>query len=1170
MPMSRVVLTLRTFVLAALALCCALAAGALVGVNARAATTHPYTGVSFGPSGTGAGNFSHVGGVTVRQSTGDVLVYDAAEGKVYKFDAGGAPVDFSSTGTNVITEVGGFNPPETEIAVDDSAGSASGDIYVATGGGVRIYAESGAFLGELDQSGMCGVAVDPTGAVYVGIYPQTVKKYVPVMNPVTSGDETSSIGGLSGVCNVAADSEGNLYTARYSGGITRYEAAQFGSSAASGTEIDRVGRSLAIDPMTDDIFSNAESRIYQYEPAGGLVGISAEEEISFSVGIGVSSGAQRVYVPSGNPYIPSGQRVEILGASAVVPDVANGTPEVHVTTATLKGTVNPDGLAVTSCQFEYRLAGVEGYEGQVPCSSLPGSGGEPTEVNASLSGLEMNTAYQYRLVVGNSNGTSRTEALEFTTFGPGLINAEDSSIGTRSATIVAHVQPNRQTTTVTVEYGQTTAYGSSTSAVNVGSGTLVNQVTIPLEDLTPGTTYHARVVVSNASGTVDGTDIAFVTYALPEVGLPDGRIYEKVSPNNNADGNVYSGAPSTLAFLGFSTDKPFESSPDGQTFTYSGAPAEKGGVGIQGTDEGDQYLATRASSGWSSHNITPYSSSISDEPHYVGFSSDLSAGFLIDAKHKPLAAGAPAGGYRLIYEDSLSAETLRPLVTVTPPNRQVAGFSMKYGGISADRKHVLFVANDTLAQPSIDGGGEQYNLYDDRDGTLLPVNVLPNGTPEPNASFGAPGLPDKFYFSTEPPNLTNDISEDGRRIFWTADSTHDLYLREDDERTVQIDASVGGEGQYWTSTPDGSKVLFTKGGHLYEYEVDGAQTTDLTAGEVLNVVGTSKDLSYVYFIAAGAIAPGAEAQSCEQGAACNLYVLHSGEPVKLLAKIAYRDKYEVPASSFDVAGLWTDSLANKEAQVTPDGTHLVFGSTRSLTAYEADGREEVYVYDYADSRITCVSCDPTGSPSPHPTLGAYLPISNTATYLQRWMSEDGNRVFFDSVQPLVPQDTNGANDVYEWERDGTNGCAKSEGCVRMLSGGTSNEGSFLDDTSANGDDVFIGTREALVTEDENENIDIYDVRANVAPPPAAPQCTGTGCQGLPFAPPVFSTPSSVTYNGVGNFAAPRKATSKAKKPKAKPKKKVKKKRKVKKKASKRKARKAAAKHATNKSDRRGK
>jgi hypothetical protein len=36
-------------------------------------------------------------------------------------------------------------------------------------------------------------------------------------------------------------------------------------------------------------------------------------------------------------------------------------------------------------------------------------------------------------------------------------------------------------------------------------------------------------------------------------------------------------------------------------------------------------------------------------------------------------------------------------------------------------------------------------------------------------------------------------------------------------------------------------------------------------------------------------------------------------------------------------------------------------------------------------------------------------------------------------------------------------------------------------------------------------------------PIATPVCSGTGCQGVPAPSPVFATPASVTFEGVGNF-----------------------------------------------------
>ena len=79
------------------------------------------------------------------------------------------------------------------------------------------------------------------------------------------------------------------------------------------------------------------------------------------------------------------------------------------------------------------------------------------------------------------------------------------------------------------------------------------------------------------------------------------------------------------------------------------------------------------------------------------------------------------------------------------------------------------------------------------------------------------------------------------------------------------------------------------------------------------------------------------------------------------------------------------------------------------------------------------------------------------------------------------------------------------------------------------------TRSQLVTADKNEYNDIYDAHVGAVVAPAPPQCTGTGCQGTAAMPPVFATPASTTYNGVGNFSPPPTPVAK---PKPKPKKKT--------------------------------
>ncbi|HEX4837325.1 MAG TPA: hypothetical protein VFV03_02215, partial [Solirubrobacteraceae bacterium] len=261
-------------------LACALIVGLLfVSGSACAAVTHNLLSTF--------GSFSSVQGVAVDQSTGDVYVYDAGAGKVFKFDASGAPVNFSSTGTNAIEGVGGAGEAEDEIAVDNSAGSAKGDIYVANGSHVGIYGADGKSLGELtEEAGKpwgkpCGVAVDPSGSVYVGLYPEHVNKYTPAANPVVDADYVSSLWKLNSVCNVVVDSAGSLYADSWSEGpVTKYEALQFSliETPASGSEVPGSGRSIAVDTATDPVTKTADdlyvgryTEVAQFEPAGGLI-----------------------------------------------------------------------------------------------------------------------------------------------------------------------------------------------------------------------------------------------------------------------------------------------------------------------------------------------------------------------------------------------------------------------------------------------------------------------------------------------------------------------------------------------------------------------------------------------------------------------------------------------------------------------------------------------------------------------------------------------------------------------------------------------------------------------------------------------------------------------------------------------------------------------------------
>jgi hypothetical protein len=95
------------------------------------------------------------------------------------------------------------------------------------------------------------------------------------------------------------------------------------------------------------------------------------------------------------------------------------------------------------------------------------------------------------------------------TTGPAL------SVATSSANVTGSLNPNGQSTTYSFQFGTTTGYGFQTNPQSAGSGSEDQVVSRILTGLRPGTTYHYRLIATNASGTTVGTDLTFTTLGAP-------------------------------------------------------------------------------------------------------------------------------------------------------------------------------------------------------------------------------------------------------------------------------------------------------------------------------------------------------------------------------------------------------------------------------------------------------------------------------------------------------------------------------------------------------------------------------------------------------------------------------------------------------------------------------
>jgi len=99
------------------------------------------------------------------------------------------------------------------------------------------------------------------------------------------------------------------------------------------------------------------------------------------------------------------------------PDATTGAASnIEINSATLNGTVNPQGYNVTTCRFDYGTTA--SYGSSANCSSLPGAGKANVAVSANIASLTAGTTYHFQLVATNANGTNNGGDVTFTSKSP--------------------------------------------------------------------------------------------------------------------------------------------------------------------------------------------------------------------------------------------------------------------------------------------------------------------------------------------------------------------------------------------------------------------------------------------------------------------------------------------------------------------------------------------------------------------------------------------------------------------------------------------------------------------------------------------------------------------------------------------------------------------------------
>jgi hypothetical protein len=1172
-----------------------------------------------GVAGAGAGQFNQLTQVAVDNDPASPSFHD-----VFAADSGNHRIErFTPSGEFVLAFGSG---------VDQTT---HGNVCTAVSGHVCGAGTPGFGAGQFNEPIKLAIGA---GAVYVAdehrvtefsnTHEQRVQEFEPSGSLVSQPFSTTVEGGLNGV---AADANGDFYLATGGAANAVQKYGPSGTLLATFNPSLNI-RGLAVDYSSGDVFVSdspgvdGRGAINVYDSSGDQLSvIYGEADLRRTALAARHNAAGDVYaISSGESGIPEIIDVPFPPPGPVVyPNAAftNASP-VSNTTATLNAIVDPEGKAA-SYRFEYvDQAHFEsgGFSNPATESSVeePIAAGFGARKVASQINVAPETTYHFRVVATSSDGVAVGPEVIVTTLRPFEIEGTWSSlVGTDDATLSADIDPLGIQTTAYFQYVDDATFRATgfaeavdipnviggASPIDLGSGEGRTLASVVLSSLTPGVTYHYRVVAEDSFGSQDGPTHKFNTFSLPgnlntscpnqafRIGasarLADCRAYELVSPIDKNGGNVAGAAErekyGTLA----------EASSEGDRATFSstrsfGMPSSAPLV--------NQYLSTRGPDGWSTRSISPPRASflrggaVNAVGRFHAFSEDLCSAWFYQDSSLRLVPTAPAGYANLYRGENCGEpgyELLNPTIpTGVEPEAELDGNLLVAQGFSADLTHTVFRSLAGLTKESCTTGLSElhWQLYESYEGgeKLRLVSALPNGKASClNASVGSKAFTNDL--SAVNAWSRHAVSASGKTVYWTGtegpegNTQQALYVRinasepqskvvagkcTEAEKACTLAVSDEGEVHYWEADREGSKALYTVGSlsggaELSEYDLATGSSQPI-AGGVEGVVGASEDLSRIYFLSSQVLSGAQvnnEGQKAQSGAP-NLYLDEGGA-------ITYIATLNANESSFSggapVATTIDGAPGNRSSRVSGDGLHLAFTSGAQLSEYDntvtgsGEPAEEVYLYDAVPGGpgdLHCVSCNPSGErPSARKIAAqnglaasyqaADLPVWSESLRASRVLSASGNRLFFESVDPLVLADTNGKKDVYEWERSsGSQACTEAgaelyapsaDGCLSLISSGTSPEDSELTDASAEGEDVFFITGSSLLPGDPGL-VDMYDARigGGFAEPVATGACEGEACQG-PIAPPNDPTPGSATFSGPGNV----KETSTGKKQKKK-------------------------------------
>jgi hypothetical protein len=603
--------------------------------------------------------------------------------------------------------------------------------------------------------------------------------------------------------------------------------------------------------------------------------------------------------------------------------------------------------------------------------------------------------------------------------------------------------------------------------------------------------------------------------------LPDCRAYELVTPADS-NGRLIEGL-STFGFAETTDMFPTElgsSLEDSFVYMTYNSPLLNPG---QGSGTFDMYQSVRSTDGWQTirrltpngaQSVLPYPGGVSRDHRYT-FTSAKPLGlghtggeFAAEGTADYLSS--PDGSFELVGVGSLGSE------------RAAQG---RY--VSENGEHIVFVTGGLAGQSFWCSGCVEKQLEPDAaptgtgaiydrsaDGETQVISLLPGDVP---AMVGEEAI-------------YQGISKDASTVAFKINST--LFVRVDNEETLKVTEA---DPTYAGLSDDGRYVFYVADGDIHRFDAEHKGDDQVTSTGNAEVVNVSADGSHVYFISETQIGGKGEAGQP------NMYVWSGGVP-EYIATVLPTDLEHTSGNISDRPGLtnWTNWAVNPgkavtklggpgadSSRTTPNGSVLAFESRARLTPYDTGGHTAIYRYDDGDKGLVCVSCSSLAVSTTADAHFQDLRLVEPAMVIHN-LSADGDRLFFETAEPLISRDTDGVNDIYQWHAEG------GGGVLDLISSGQSVEyppapeqveylptPNMLLSVTPGGKDVFFFAQEELVPRaGGGGTLAVYDARVNggFAEPVAAPKCAEEACKGVlsGFSPALSGPPSSEGTNSAGN------------------------------------------------------